>query len=528
MRPAPGSFLWLLANDMRLNWRRFASMLGAVGELRPWLLVGVAVVLSHALAVPVARWLAPRMELAGSQVAQIGILAGVMVSLFCWMVAQSMFGTMRAVYDRGDLDLLMGSPLPARRVFAAKSCGVLASTLGSLGVLALPLANAGALCGNPEWLALYPTLLALGLIATAIALLTAIGLFFLMGARRARVVMQLAAAAIGGGFVLCAQIVILLPEAIQKRVLETLAAAGAPGSLPARILTMPVAATLGDPKAIALLLAIGVTLFVAAVVVLAERFAAASLAAAGAASPAVKAKSVRATRFRSGPSASLHRKEWRLMARDPGLFAQISLQIVYTIPLVIVLLKSGTLPIGVAVAPSLVVIAAQIAASLAWITVSGEDAPELIASAPVAPNAVDRAKLTAIAAPVALLMALPVVALAAISWAAATVAVFMTAGACVSTALLNLWHPMPGNRRGMLRRHSQSKLLALIEHIVAVLWAVGTVLALLGTVWFVAPLVLATLILLGSRPAAMAYVGRRLRIAAPRMTPPVDAASPGV
>ena len=50
---------------------------------------------------------------------------------------------------------------------------------------------------------------------------------------------------------------------------------------------------------------------------------------------------------------------------------------------------------------------------------------------------------------------------------------------------------MPGSRRGMLRRHSQSKLMALIEHVIAVLWAVGTVLLLLGTAWCVVPIVLA-------------------------------------
>jgi hypothetical protein len=37
---------------------------------------------------------------------------------------------------------------------------------------------------------------------------------------------------------------------------------------------------------------------------------------------------------------------------------------------------------------------------------------------------------------------------------------------------------MPGNRRGMLRRHSQSKLIALVEHALAISWAIAIVLAL--------------------------------------------------
>ncbi|MFM9942927.1 MAG: hypothetical protein ACKVP7_25935 [Hyphomicrobiaceae bacterium] len=528
MSPAPGSFLWLISHDVALNWRRFAGMLGAVGNARPWLIVVAAVVVSHLLAWPVARWLEPVLAGALVQASGAGLLSSVVICLFSWMIAQSLFGAMRTLYDRGDLDLLMGSPLPGHRVFAAKAVAIVASTLGSIAVLVLPLANMGALLGRPTWLAVYPTLLALGLFATAIALLVAIGLFFMLGARRARLVMQLSAAAIGGGFVLAAQIVILLPASLQDRVLVWLAAATAQGSALSTILSLPVHAAMGDLASMAVLLIMGALLFALAIALLSQHFAAASLAAAGAASLEKKASRWRDGRFRTGPGASLRRKEWRLLLRDPGLFAQVSLQVIYTIPLVIVLLKSGSLPVGVAVAPSLVVILAQIAASLAWITVSGEDAPELIASAPVAPAAVDRAKLLAIAAPVLALATLPVLALALVSPVASLVGLIMAAGACVSTALLNLWHPMPGNRRGMLRRHSQSKLLALIEHIIAVLWAVATVLVLLGTLWFLAPVMLACGVLALSVPAS----GAKLRRAAMRLrslkSSPVEAPTAGL
>lgn len=513
MSPAPGSFVWLLANDLRLNWRRFTGMLGGAGQLmsaegprsgdlqrKAWAIALMAVLVSHLLAWPVARWLGPVLDGALASTAATGVLSGVVVSIFCWMIAQSMFGTMRSLYDRGDLDLLMGSPLSAGRIFAAKAVAVVTSTLGSIAVLVLPLANMGTLLGRPAWLAVYPVLLALGLIATAVSLLVAIGLFFLMGPRRARLVMQLSAAAIGGGFVLAAQIVVLLPDDLQSQVLAWLGAATASGTVVSAILSLPVHAASGDATSNALLLALGVVLFALAVLLLAEHFAKASLAASGAGTLQGKAPSARGQRFRTGPAVSLRRKEWRLLRRDAGLFAQISLQIIYTIPLVIVLLKSGSLPIGVAVAPSLVVITAQIAASLAWITVSGEDAPELIASAPIAPAAVDRAKLMAIAAPVLAVLVVPLAALACIAPSAALAALLMAIGASVSTALLNLWHPMPGNRRGMLRRHSQSKLLALVEHIIAVLWAVGTVLVLLGTFWFLAPVVLAIGVLWLSLP----------------------------
>lgn len=71
-----------------------------------------------------------------------------------------------------------------------------------------------------------------------------------------------------------------------------------------------------------------------------------------------------------------------------------------------------------------------------------------------------------------------------------------------STALLNLWHPMPGNRRGMLRRHSQCTLMALLEHCPALLWAVAIFLALLGSAWMLLHIALVILLLAWLRPAA--------------------------
>ena len=59
----------------------------------------------------------------------------------------------------------------------------------------------------------------------------------------------------------------------------------------------------------------------------------------------------------------------------------------------------------------------------------------------------------------------------------------------VDLAILNagVWHPMPASRRGMLRRHAQSKLIGLLEHLLAILWALAAVLALIGShLWLVA------------------------------------------
>ena len=80
--------------------------------------------------------------------------------------------------------------------------------------------------------------------------------------------------------------------------------------------------------------------------------------------------------------------------------------------------------------------------------------------------------------------------LAALAWAsprAAAVALVCGAAACVSGALLMLWRQAPAWRGLVLRRHSQSKLIALFEHWLSLAWAVTTGLAVMGTVLCLVP-----------------------------------------
>lgn len=490
MRPAtilaPGSFVWLVALDMRLNWRRFADMLGGIGWLGfATLLTGGAIVL-HLVAWPAFIWGAPHLISDGMATTPLAVA---MLCIFTWMIAQGLFGITRTLYDRGDLDLLLGSPLPAWRILAAKTTAVAASTLGSLGLLVLPFANAGALLGHPMWLMAYPVLVSFALLATALGLGLSLGLFFLFGPRRARMYTQLIGALIAGGFVLGAQIAAILPDHIRVAIaawLETVAPI--PGTPLHKLFSSPVAALLGDLLALELLMVLAVLLFALAVMLLANHFAAATLAASGAPTDSHRRhKETKEFVFHGGLGRNLRRKEWRLLARDPSVFSQLGLQIIYTIPIAVVLLRSEALPTALALAPAIVVIATQVSSSLAWLMVSGEDAPELMAAAPVSAAEVDRAKLTAVGLPVLLIVALPMAGLAYVSWQAALVTLTFVLAGATSTALLNFWHPMPGSRRGMLRRHSQSKLIALIEHALAILWAMAVVLTLIGSLLAIVP-----------------------------------------
>ena len=497
MRLEPASIAWLIAHDLTLNWRRFLDMFGRLTPRATWAICIAGGIVLHLLAWPIVAWLIQLKPANG----EAGPMAGAVpvVCVLAWMSAQGLLGTARALQERAGMDLLLASPLPMRPILASRLVSIAASSFGSVAILVLPVANMGAILDGPAWLAIYPTLLALAAIGTIVGMAAAIGLFLWLDARRARLIAQLCAAIIGGIFLLAMQVAAMLPSATRQAVAGYLGDTGV-----VALLQPVVAAAHGELPSLIGFTAFAVVLLAAATVVLGAPFLRASLRAAGASSDtgAGRARHYRSLQFGSGMAQTLRRKEWRLLCRDHGVFAQLSLQIIYTVPLAVVLMQGVVnMPMATALAPTIVVIAAQIAASLAWITVSGEDAPELIAAAPVRRAEVERAKIMAIGTPILVILALPLAGLALLSPSVALLVVLFAVAAGVSTALLNLWHPMPGNRRGMLRRHSQSKVMALLEHLMALLWAVAIFLAVLGSLWATLPIALAMLLLALCRPA---------------------------
>jgi ABC-2 type transport system permease protein len=144
-----------------------------------------------------------------------------------------------------------------------------------------------------------------------------------------------------------------------------------------------------------------------------ERFARVAIATAGA--PVQAGAAARGTsRFGASASTALRIKERRVVWRDPWLMSQLLLQAAYTTPLAVILWRSGgpTGTVGVAFTPALVVIAAQLAGALSWIALSAEDAPDFLTTAPLPRAVIERAKIAAIGQPIALILSLPLAALA--------------------------------------------------------------------------------------------------------------------
>ena len=504
------AFPRFVLHDLRLSARGLASMFGSLSLPRLAALIVLMLLALHVAAYPVAGWLIAIEGDPDGAVRITAILASGMALVLPWIVAHSIADFTRTLFERSDLELILASPADACALLAARALSISIGAVASVGLLLTPLADVAALRGHPHWLALYPALIAAGLAGTGFAIILSMGLFFAAGPRRARLFGQIAATAIGASAVLGAQLVAMLPEAMRTTILAALAPRpNAQGELHG-LLWAPVRAAAADPRAMLVWTAFGAVVFALACVLFGERFARAAIATAGA--PVQAGAAARGTsRFGASASAALRIKERRVVWRDPWLMSQLLLQAAYTTPLAVILWRGGgpTGTVGIAFTPALVVIAAQLAGALSWIALSAEDAPDFLMTAPLARAAIERAKIAAIGQPIALLLALPLAALAFASPWAGLCALLFGAGAAASAALVNLWRQAPSRRGLVLRRHSQSKLVGMMEHLVSILWAVATTMAVIGS-WgtFVPLAAVAAVLALNRKWAAQAAPAR--------------------
>jgi ABC-2 type transport system permease protein len=483
------AFARFVLHDLRLSARGLASMFGSLSLRRLTVLIALVFVALHIAAYPVAGWLIG-IEDGPDGVARVtAILASGAALVFPWIVGQSIADFTRTLFGRSDLELILASPVNAHSLLAARALSISVGAIASVALLLAPVADVAALRGHPHWLALYPALIAAGLVGTGLGVIVAMGLFLVAGPRRARLFGQIAATSVGVSAVLGAQVVAMLPEGMRTAFLAAFTPSANGAMAPHGLLWTPVRAAAGDPQAILISTAFGVVIFALACGLFGERFARAAIVSSGA--PAHAGVAARGTsRFGASPSAALRIKERRVVWRDPWLMSQLLLQAAYTTPLAVILWRGGgpTGTVGVAFTPALVVIAAQLAGALSWIALSAEDAPDFLTTAPLARAAIERAKIAAIGQPIALILALPLAALAFASPWAGLCALLFSAGAIASAALVNLWRQAPSRRGLVLRRHSQSKLVGMMEHLVSILWAVATTTAVIGSWVTVVPL----------------------------------------
>jgi ABC-2 type transport system permease protein len=482
-----GSIVWLLHNEVRLGWRDvFARRGSRRGLIVAVILVTVFTVMGVATGLALRHVRLPVSPLP-AMIADLAALA-----VFSLMLSQTLAQASQALYSRGDLDLLFSSPIAARKVLAVRFAAIAFNVFGAFALMVGPFLIPVALIGHPTWLAALVVLASLALAASAIGLLLAVALFRLIGPRRTRTVAQVMAAMIGAAFFLAGQAGNILGG---RRFSVWSAAVTAAMRHDFR---MPPAgywvlrAALGEP--LPLLGAAGgaLALFAAVSQGLGARFAADSSAAAGADQGGrVKARAGE-IRFAAGAFAATVGKELRLLRRDAALLSQVFLRVLYLLPLAFVLIQrahdkvSYLLPGGAA---GLVLMAGQVAGSLTWITISAEDAPDLLAASPAPIGALLRAKLAAALTPVAVLLAIPLVVLIVIAPVVGLAATAGCAASSIASGLINAWYNKPGKRADFRRRRGGTLVGAIAQIFVTMLIAAATGAATMpAPFWWFAPI----------------------------------------
>ena len=472
MKLTTATWPWLLHHELRLAWRR-------VGSTRLWVvLIGGGFIW---LALHLAAWGLLK-GLAGINFPPFItlILGGMTWLAMSLMLSQAIMLSVTALFDRGDFDLLLSSPISARTVFIVRGIGVAITSVSLYLLILAPFAHVGLLLGRINLLAIYPALICLGLLVSALGMLLTLTLVRTLGARRARVVAQLIGAVVGAAMFLLSQMQNMLSRetraVIADHFKQWIAADGplAPDS----VIWFPYRAMLGEWLPLLVIIVMGVGGFWLVVNLTYKRFLSGTqeTVTATAIKKVIPTERGRVS-FHQGLMTNVLIKEWKLIARDPNLIAQTLLQMMYLLPMIFLLFRRQDMTL--LVVPSSVILASTLAGSFAWITIAAEDAPELIGVAPVELSRIRWMKALAAVVPVWLLVSPVLFYLLFTHVYYAMVFAFCIAGGTLSAGLTQVWFPRQGDRKNLKKRAQGSMVMNMVEALGAFGWA-GMAYALLA------------------------------------------------
>jgi len=498
----PATLTWLAGHELRLGWRDWVSLMTA-GRRSRARTVAIALIVFAAFMHLFAYWIVAGYAdatVAADTATLVGITGTLLLS-WSLLLSQAMESVTRAFYARSDLDLILTSPASARKVFAVRMGRIAAASVLVAVLLAAPFIDVLAMRGGARWLSAYGVVAGMGAVATAFALALTIALFRLIGAKRTRLIAQIAAAVIGAAFVIGLQIAAIFSSGSISR----FAALQSPWMLAHAPNThsafwWPAHAVLGDAHALVAVAAASFALLAAAIALFSGRFGEHAHAAASVGSAVVRQRRSLGFRRRS-PMRVLRQKEWTLLLRDPWLVSQTLMQILYLLPPAVLLWVTFRDATGsyVILIPVVVMAAGQLAGGLAWLSISGEDAPDLIASSPIPAGRVLRAKIEAVIGMIALVFAPIVAVLACEALSGALVSALGLLAAAAAATLIQICFRTQAKRSQFRRRQTSSRIATFAEAFSSIAWAATSALAAAGSWFAFGPALVALGILVGVR-----------------------------
>jgi ABC-2 type transport system permease protein len=475
------SLSWFVRHEVRLAWREWIAMLtgGRRGRKRAALigLVAFAVLMHLPAYAVIGRFADLKMPLDKSSLI---VMTATVALAWALMLSQAIESVTRVFYARADLDLIMSSPVRLTNIFSVRIAAIALSVTSMALLFSTPFVDVLVFTGGARWLAAFGVVIAIGLSAAAIAIAVTLILFRVIGPSRTRLVAQILAAVVGAGFVIALQVAAILSYGTLSRfaVLTSDAATDfAPNA--DNLIWWPARAILGDSEALLLLLAGSLVMLGAVIALFSPRFADTAIGVSG--SSTSSRAGLRASPFRrASRQQALRRKEFLLLRRDPWLMSQSLMQLLYLMPPALLLWRSfsDSSAAIMLVTPVMVMAAGQLAGGLAWLTISGEDAADLVATAPLPPVSVIRAKIEVVLIAIAAIFAPLVAVLAFASPMQAAVTALGVIVATVSATAIQLWFRVQAKRSQFRRRQTSSRIATFAEAFSSIGWAATAALAL--------------------------------------------------
>ncbi len=494
MSSATASLNWFAQHELRLAWRDWSWLLsGGRRGKDAALLVGLGL---FALAVHGIAYLVLKDQVVPGLMIDKAVLVpltGAVLLSFTMMLSQAIEMVTRSFYVRDDLDLILTSPAPVHDLFTVRIAMLAVSNAILSGLMAAPFIHVAAMLGGPHWLAGYVVVLAAAFLATGAAVFIVLGLFQLIGPRRTRLVAQIVAAVVSASFLIGVQVIAILALGSVSR-WSVINSEWVRVATPAvdGLLWLPAWAASGQISALSVLMAVTVFFFWFASWLGAVRFQAVVVSAAGMGEERSAASAERPAFAARSSHWALIEKEWKLLARDPWLVSQSLMQVFYLIPPALMLWVSygSEAHTSAILAPVIVMAVGQLAGGLAWLAISGEDAPDLVATAPVRRFAVLSAKVQAVLAIVLAIASPFVLAMAFLSLWGAFVTLFGVVAGASCAIIIQIWFRAQANRTQFRRRQVASKASTFCEAFASILCAATAGVAAAGSWLFVVPAVL--------------------------------------
>lgn len=497
----PGSILWLARHQVRLSWRLGRMGKRLPGWMKPIFTLGFVGLLSVAMGYNVAEILRE----SGDDLAGIQTTAGAIVlTLVMSGISMNLMGSFMTMTEKGDLDLLLSSPLPPHRFVAAR---LMAATWRSFCIytgFAIIFFAASIVTVSPMFASIFVVVAGIALFDSAITYLIARQALLWFGLRKGRMVtvglgaMGVISGLLGYQMITASGSLGRLAEHDRD-----------PSSLLNHFHDSVVGFTsnfgwlgstvLGNWLGALVILGIGVASFILVLAYVGQRFDHDVAALNGQSDHGPKrAAKVSAKRFRRSPVMMVFHKEWLSLIRDPLFFSQLVVPLFTMVPFIGFIWTAIQHPedqaemgpvLGSVFAGITVFNVTMLTSSLAWLVASVEEARDLLQASPMEPRVIIQGKILAASAP-AIIELILITILTTWTWPHAAVSVFvMGMAACAGACMVEFSRPRPTKRPKMTQRPDRSLIVVLYVLAIGLLWAVAAGLAAAAQLWWILPAV---------------------------------------